>query len=135
MSCGENIKKARKAVGLTQAQLAEKCGYATITIQQYERNLRQPSVMTLGYIAKALHTTVSELIEDRWSEYDMTDAWEDEKTEKPVIEDDDGWKDVVRALPPDLLGLLSDFVQLAKESPETAKRYLAFAVQELRSQR
>lgn len=133
MTCGENIKKARKAVGLTQAQLAKKCGYATITIQQYERNLRQPSVMTLGYIAKALHTTVSELIEDKWSEYDLSDAWNDVQKEKPATDAGDGWKDAVRALPPDLLGLLSDFVQLAKEDPETARRYLAFAVQELQS--
>lgn len=55
------------------------------------------------------------------------------KKEKPATDAGDGWKDAVRALPPDLLGLLSDFVQLAKEDPETARRYLAFAVQELQS--
>ena len=55
------------------------------------------------------------------------------KTGKPATDAGDGWKDAVRALPPDLLGLLSDFVLLAKEDPETARRYLAFAVQELQS--
>ena len=39
---GDYIKIARQKAGLTQKQLAEKVGLATITIQQYERNLREP---------------------------------------------------------------------------------------------
>lgn len=42
MTVGDRIKTARIAAGLTQKELAEKCGLATGTIQQYELNKRIP---------------------------------------------------------------------------------------------
>lgn len=39
---GENIKKFRRAAKLTQQELAEKCGLARGTIQQYELGKREP---------------------------------------------------------------------------------------------
>ena len=42
MSVGERIQLARKHAGLTQKALAEKCGLATGTIQQYELDKRLP---------------------------------------------------------------------------------------------
>lgn len=39
---GQNIKKFRTQAKLTQAQLAELCGVATGTIQQYELGKREP---------------------------------------------------------------------------------------------
>lgn len=42
MDVSNKIREARKAAGLTQKGLAEKAGLATITIQQYESNKRQP---------------------------------------------------------------------------------------------
>ena len=47
---GELIKAARKSRGLTQKQLAEKSGLAVVTIQQYERNLRQPRLENIKKI-------------------------------------------------------------------------------------
>lgn len=41
-SIGENIKKFRREKGLTQKQLALKCGMAEITIRQYETGKREP---------------------------------------------------------------------------------------------
>lgn len=58
MSLGEKIQQARKEAGLTQAQLAEKCGLAAITIQQYERDKRQPRLEQLADIANALHVSM-----------------------------------------------------------------------------
>lgn len=51
---GFKIKAARKTAGLTQAQLAEKCGMATITIQQYERGVRDPRQQQLHILSAAL---------------------------------------------------------------------------------
>ena len=67
MGYGQNIKAARKMAGLTQAQLAKKCGIATITIRQYESEKREPRLAQLECIAKALgitylHLADSELI-------------------------------------------------------------------------
>ena len=54
-NAGELIKKARKNKGLTQKQLAEKSKLATVTIQQYERNLREPRLENIIKIAHALN--------------------------------------------------------------------------------
>lgn len=54
MTIGENIKKYRKRAGLTQKELAKKCGLATGTIQQYELNKRQPRLEQINLIANIL---------------------------------------------------------------------------------
>lgn len=74
MSTGENIKKYRKKAHLTQKALAIKCGLATITIQQYERGIREPHLETVIKISKALGVLPTLIIEDlqeelaRWIE-------------------------------------------------------------------
>lgn len=52
------IKNLRNAYGLTQKELAEKAGIATITLQQYERNKREPRKEVLSKIAIALNIPV-----------------------------------------------------------------------------
>ncbi|MCD8338444.1 MAG: helix-turn-helix domain-containing protein [Lachnospiraceae bacterium] len=64
MTIGERIKLERKATKLTQAQLAELCGFSAITIRQYEGNKRQPRIEQLRTIAEALNVPVSYLLED-----------------------------------------------------------------------
>ena len=59
---GELIKLARKGKGLTQKQLSEKTGLAVVTIQQYERNLRQPKLENIKKIAEALDITPAYLM-------------------------------------------------------------------------
>lgn len=59
---GERIRAARKSRGLTQKQLAEKAGLATVTIQQYERNLRQPRLENIKKIALALNMLTDDLL-------------------------------------------------------------------------
>ena len=64
MSTGENIKKYRKKAHLTKKALAIKCGLATITIQQYERGIREPHLETVIKISKALGVLPTLIIED-----------------------------------------------------------------------
>lgn len=64
MSTGDRIAKARKAAGLTQAQLADKVGRARTAITNYEAGLREPDAQALEAIAGALGVTVQSL-EDR----------------------------------------------------------------------
>lgn len=49
----ENIKLVRKQKCLTQEQLANKSGVATITIRQYEGEKRKPRMEQLEKIAQA----------------------------------------------------------------------------------
>ena len=62
MTLGARIRTARKTIGLTQAQLADLCGMATITIQQYERDKRTPDIEKIFLLAEKLRTTVEYLI-------------------------------------------------------------------------
>lgn len=61
MEIGQNIQEARKKAKLTQKELAEKVGIATITVQQYERGVRTPKIETLQKIAQALNIDVGVL--------------------------------------------------------------------------
>lgn len=58
MTVGELIKNARKAAGYTQKQLSEKSGVAAVSIQQYERGIRQPRFGQLEKIAEALNVSI-----------------------------------------------------------------------------
>ena len=67
MTIGRHIQAARKKAKFTQKELAEACGLATGTIQQYELGKRQPRLGQLQAIAAALGISVSELVgEDYW---------------------------------------------------------------------
>lgn len=62
---GRRIAELRKATGLTQEALAEKCGYSTEFISLVERGLNAPSVAGLDKVAKALKVEVKDLFDFR----------------------------------------------------------------------
>ena len=53
MDVGATIRMARSDAGLTQAQLAERCGTSQATLSAYERNRKHPSAETLDRILAA----------------------------------------------------------------------------------
>ncbi|MCK4341499.1 MAG: helix-turn-helix domain-containing protein [Phycisphaerae bacterium] len=60
---GSKIAEARKAKGLTQAQLSKKLGLPQSQISRLERNPDRTTVRTLKRIAKALGVDVKILVE------------------------------------------------------------------------
>lgn len=58
------IKEARQKAGLTQQQLANCVGVSRHYISYIENNHKTPSFDLLERIAKELHTSVKNLIED-----------------------------------------------------------------------
>lgn len=58
----KNIAARRHALGLTQAQLAERLGVDTETLSRFERGKHLPSLVTLERLAELLLTTVAELL-------------------------------------------------------------------------
>lgn len=54
MTIGEEIRRVRKELHMTQAELAKKCGLNRNTIYSYEKEFVVPSVQTLVEIARAL---------------------------------------------------------------------------------
>ena len=67
MTVGARIKEARKKSGMKQSDLAEKLGVAVITIGQYERDKREPSLNQLKAIAAALNADIVYLISGQTS--------------------------------------------------------------------
>lgn len=64
MTTGARIKAARKAAGMTQAELANRLGIPYQSIGQWENDLRNPKLETLQKIASALGVPVVNLLSD-----------------------------------------------------------------------
>lgn len=62
MTIGELLKKARLDAGMTQKELAEKCGMADSAIRKYESGKVIPKIDTRKRIATALNITTSDLM-------------------------------------------------------------------------
>lgn len=63
MSLGANIKKARKAAGVTQAELAERLQVYQKDISRWENDTLTPSAINLGRICRELNASADELLE------------------------------------------------------------------------
>lgn len=62
MAFPDNVKRLRKKKRLTQAQLGELIGVSQQVIASYERGKSKPSLETGTNLAKALDTTVEQLL-------------------------------------------------------------------------
>lgn len=63
MNINENIKKARKAAGITQKELAEMIGVQQKDISRWENGERTPGIETFSNICKALKASADTLLE------------------------------------------------------------------------
>lgn len=60
---GLNVRKLREANNLTQEAVAERAGLDSTYISGIERGVRNPSLVSIARLAKALRVSVSELCE------------------------------------------------------------------------
>jgi len=60
---GLNLRQRREKKGLTQEKLAERAELDPTYISGIERGVRNPSILSISRVAKALGTSVSELCE------------------------------------------------------------------------
>ncbi len=61
---GRRIADARKAIGLTQADLAEKADTEAATLSRWETGARAPSITALAKLAEALGIGVGDLVDE-----------------------------------------------------------------------
>ena len=59
MMIGERIRAIRKQKGMTQKQIADKCGMADSAIRKYESGVVTPKIETLQRIAEALEVPIN----------------------------------------------------------------------------
>lgn len=81
----EVIKKHRKKIGLTQAELADKAGIGRSTLAQYEAGDRNPKKDALEKIAQALDMTPAEFFKE------IYDEGEEESKMSEKIKSPDNW--------------------------------------------
>ena len=62
MNLGENIKKARKAAGVTQKELAERLQIYQKDISRWENNELTPSAINLAKICRKLNASADEIL-------------------------------------------------------------------------
>jgi transcriptional regulator with XRE-family HTH domain len=61
---GQNVKRLRLAAGLTQAALAERMGVDRAYVSGLELGQRNPTIVTLWHITKALEVTLKAFFDD-----------------------------------------------------------------------
>ena len=59
---GRNVRRLRKARGMTQERYAEISGFSQQYISDLERGLRNPTVMTLFELASPLNVSPADLL-------------------------------------------------------------------------
>ena len=59
-----NFRRARLIQGMTQAELANALGVSTVTVCKWELGRGLPKAKRLKEVADALHTTVSDLLNE-----------------------------------------------------------------------
>lgn len=62
---GRNMRRLRLAAGLTQADLSERLGSDRAYVSGLERGQRNPTVVTLWHISKALGVKIRAFFEDK----------------------------------------------------------------------
>ena len=62
MTVGQRIRYARKKMGMSQKDLADKLGISYVGVSQWENDKRKPKYETLQRIAHALNTSAMELM-------------------------------------------------------------------------
>lgn len=60
----ENLKKARKKMGFTQKEIADRIGVGISTYKNYECGIREPNNEKIVMLAKELNTTTDYLLEN-----------------------------------------------------------------------
>lgn len=63
MNLGENIRKARKAAGVTQKELAERLQVYPKDISRWENGERTPSAIALARICRELKASADKILE------------------------------------------------------------------------
>lgn len=70
---GKNIKETRKALKMTQEQLAEQIDVSTVFISQIENGSRKPSLETIYKISIALKIKIDTLINNDTADENIRD--------------------------------------------------------------
>lgn len=117
MTIGEKIKIARCNARLTQRALAEKCGIATGTVQQYELGKRQPRIEQLLKIAEALNISPIHFLNDE----EIQELKKPHTVDGKMVFLDPDYIDAHRLSPYDYRArMLSAFEQMSEEGQKVA---------------
>lgn len=78
---GERLKKYRLQAGLTQEELAARCGMQKQSISRYEKSAREPNIRIASSLAKALNISLETLINN----FDIQNSAEEPEDDFPEV--------------------------------------------------
>ncbi len=120
MSVGTNIRRFRKAKGLTQKQLSELANVSVVSIQRYETDKTAPKIEHLKSIARSLNVTVNELIGK-----DIFDYWDKSLDIKKISKEAAILDTVSETHGKEAADLLSDYLSLNDLGKQKAAEYVS----------
>ena len=126
MTIGENIKTVRKQKGLTQKQLAERTGLATITIQQYEADKYEPRPDNIIRIAKVLEVAPYEI--------GGSLLWDELSDLETLQKESKVFELIISLYGQETASTINDFLSLDPEGQEKASDYIDFLMQKHRKE-
>lgn len=100
-SIGKRIANARKAAGLSQAQVAEHLDVSFQAVSSWERDQTSPDVSNIIGLAKLLNVSVSSLVEERGHNFKTQDKifeWDHMKSFVKRIARQNGLKETLKAV-------------------------------------
>ena len=100
-SIGKRIANARKAAGLSQAQVAEHLDVSFQAVSSWERDQTSPDVSNIIGLAKLLNVSVSSLVEERGHNFKTQDKifeWEHMKSFVKRFARQNGLKETLKAV-------------------------------------
>lgn len=116
----DNIRYYLDKKGISSKQLCDDLGFSQSTFSYWLTAKTYPRIDKIELMANYFHITKSDLVEERAKKEPAADNG-NELTEK------------VSRLSPELLVKLNQFLELAKDNPESATQFLSFSVQALQS--
>lgn len=70
MSLGDNMKRCRKVMGLTQKDIAERLGITPVSYGSYEQGKIKPSIEKLIQFSQITQVSIDELLDNKVSPFD-----------------------------------------------------------------
>ena len=116
----DNIRYYLDKKGISQKQLCEDLGFSQSTFSYWLTAKTYPRINKIEQMANYFHITKSDLVEERVKK-------------EPVATNSNELIEKVSRLSPELLVKLNQFLELAKDNPESATQFLSFAVQAFQS--
>jgi len=138
MKTGDKIRELREQAGFTLEELGQRVGVGKSTVRKWEtgmiENMGRDKIARLAEVFGVSPTYLineDEQLDRKHIKNPL--GYQFFASKEPTVLSTGELDEKVRSLSPEFLSKLVHFVELAEGNPDSAERFLSFAVQELES--